>query len=224
MRILTLIALLALPATAPAAAILDNGSFEFPNVGGTYQSFATGANVGVGGAWKSVATGGASGSVAVVSGSSASGGFTLNAQSGAQWLDLTGDGANTTLGVQQTFPTTVDGNYTLSFSIGNVVNAGGSLGTTSSVRVYIDDMLVDTFSNNLGSGSSGITWLSFSVPFTAATGTTTVKFINDDAATDNLNGLDNVSVVRRDTQVGGGGIGFSVLALLAALGWRRRRV
>jgi len=222
MRALALSALLALPLAAPAATILDNGSFEFPNVGGGHQVFVTGANIGVGGAWKSVATGGASGHVAVVSGSAASGGFTLNAQSGAQWLDLTGDGANATLGVQQSFPTTIDGNYTLSFAIGNVVNSGGSLGTTSSVRVYIDDVLVDTYSNNLGSGSTGITWLSFSVPFTAATGTTTVKFINDDPASDNLNGLDNVSVVRRDAQAGGGGAGLFTLALLGALAWRRR--
>lgn len=222
MRILTLIALLAVPAIAPAASILDNGSFELPDVGSSYQTVVTGANIGVGGAWKSVATGGASGNVAVVSGASASGGFSLNAQSGAQWLDLTGDGSNTTLGVQQSFPTTIDGNYTLGFSVGNVVNASGSLGTTSSVRVYIDDVLVDTFVNNLGTGSNGITWLSFSVPFTAASGTTTVKFINADAATDNLNGLDNVKVVRRDAQSGGGGAGGFMLALLAALAWRRR--
>lgn len=207
------------------AAILDNGSFESPNVGGSYQTFATGASIGAGGAWDSVATGGASGNVAVVSGSSSSGGFALNAQSGSQWLDLTGDGSNSTLGVEQSFPTTVNGSYLLSFSVGNVVDNGGALGTASGVRVYVDGVLLDTYSNGLGTGGASIAWQTFNVPFTAATGTTTVRFINDDPAGDNLNGLDNVQVTRADAPAGGGGaVQLVFLGALLLAGIRRRRV
>lgn len=209
------------------ANILSNGGFETPVVGGNFDMYVTGVSVGTGGAWQVVGDDGATGNVALVNGATSYAGFSLFPRSGGQWLDLTGDGSNNAVGVEQSFPTTINGNYRLSFFIGNVVHAGGDLGTSSSVRVYIDGTLVDTFTNGLGTGNSLVNWLEFHVPFTATQGTTTVRFVNDDSATDNLNGLDNVAVIRTDVPAGGGGGAlheFFLGALLVAGLLRRRRM
>lgn len=95
----------AMPATAFAGTpkvmgaginLMKNGGFEKPVVAaGSFAEFTTGQT------FKHWTVVGASGNVAVVSGTFTQAGFSFPAQSGNQWLDLTGT-SNTPTGVSQT--------------------------------------------------------------------------------------------------------------------------
>lgn len=165
-----------------------NGSFEAPVVPvGSFENFSAGSNAITG--WTVVGP-----QVSVVSGSFAEGCCTFPAEDGVQWLDLTGDGANSVEGVQQTVATTPGTEYTLSFWVGNVFNPGGIFGTTSTVKVYlggINGTLIDSATNS-SMNRAVLTWQQFSVSFTATGASTTLDFINGDPVNDNSNGLDNV--------------------------------
>jgi len=61
--------------------------------------------------------------VSIVSTTFTQNGFSFVAQQGNQWLDLTGDGANSTAdGVQTTLATAIGQAYNLSFYVGNIVD------------------------------------------------------------------------------------------------------
>jgi hypothetical protein len=212
-----------LSSQASAASILTNGSFEMPALSaGSYLGVGTGSALGPAGGWT---VQGASGQVSVVDGAFTAGGFTFPAQHDMQWVDLTGDNSNTATGVQQVFPTTIGGTYDLTFQVGNVVDTTGSLGTSSAVRVLVNNVDRGTVTNTDGAGSTEMVWREFKVTFTATAGTTTIRLVNADGATDNLNGLDNVVVKRRGApSAGGGAAGLPLLLLLGLAGLRRRRL
>lgn len=178
--------------SSPALAnLITNGSFETPVVPvGGFNNFNSGST-GITG-WVVVGP-----QVSIVGGSYTSFGLSFPAEDGAQWLDLTGDGSNRVEGVEQTVPTTAGATYDLSFFVGNQVNPGGPYGTTSTVQVLVDGTPVQTVTNSLGAGGATQVWEQFSLSFVAASGSTTIGFLNQDPPTDNTNGLDNVVLTQQ---------------------------
>lgn len=194
-RVLAFAALFGLLVSSPARAVLlTNGDFETPTVPvGDFTNFAAGS-AGITG-WTVVGNAGTD--VSIVSGTFTQNGFSFPAESGVQWVDLTGDGSNSdTEGVEQTVATTPSTDYSLSFWVGNVVNPGGIFGTTSTVDVLINGTQVDAAENTSGSGTTTLNWEQFTVPFSATSSTTTIALLNGDPAGDNSNGLDNVSLTQ----------------------------
>ena len=118
-----------------------------------------------------------------------SAGINFAASNGVQWIDLTGGGANAYEGLAQTVATT-PGSYNLEFDIGNVVAPAANLGTQSTIDLWLNGVLVQSFTNS-SAGGGAINWETFKYSF-AATGATKVEFRNADASGDNFNGLDNV--------------------------------
>ena len=57
----------------------------------------------------------------------------MEPETGKQWLDLTGL-SNSATGVAQTVKAVPDATYKLSFALGNVVDAGGTFGKSSTIR------------------------------------------------------------------------------------------
>lgn len=181
---------------APSFAnLITNGGFETPVVApGGFQVALTGSTFS---GWTVV---GAPGAVSVLSGSFTQSGFTFPAQQGAQWLDLATAPGNTPTGVEQSVVTIPGTVYDLSFWVGNMVNAGGVFGTTSTVEVFVDGLSRGTFTNNLGAGNS-LQWQQFGLSFTAVGAMTSVRFLNRDVPSDNVNGLDNIVLVAPSQQV-----------------------
>jgi hypothetical protein len=177
---------------APASAatnLIKNGGFEKPVVpSGSYQLFGTGSSFVH---WDVV---GASGNVAIVSGTFTQNGFSFPAKAGAQFLDLTGT-SNSATGVAQTVATTPGAQYTLSFAVGNVVDPGGIFGTTSTVDVLIDGTQVMAATNSRGTGSTTMVWKRFTTTLTASSSSTTIALINGDPPNDTANALDVVKLV-----------------------------
>ena len=135
---------------------------------------------------------GAAGSVAVISGQFTFDGFTFDAKSGAQWLDLTGM-SNTATGVARTVPTTAGTTYHLTFWVGNIYDPQSPLGVSSTVKVFVNNVLKLTAVNSMRSASSQ-TWKMFTLSIKASSSQTKIAFINGDPSTDNSNGLDQVSL------------------------------
>jgi hypothetical protein len=217
--IIALSTLVLAPLTATAQ--VTNGSFEQPVVPvGSFINVPVGSPLIPG--WSVV---GAPGHVSPISGAFTSFGITFPAQSGAQWLDLTGDLSNSATGVQQTLATLPGSSYTLSFWVGNVVNPGGIYGTTSRVNVLLNGTQTFSALNTLGAGTNTQVWQQFSVSFTASGAATTVAFINGDPSTDNTNGLDNVSLALAGTAPvpEPGTLGLLAGGLAVVGGWMRRR-
>lgn len=176
----------ALGKAGPAGNLIVNGGFEQPAVQqGRYL------NVPVGQAfdgWEVVGTG----IVSPISGDYAQDGIRFVAHGGKQWLDMTGPGTNQPAGVQQTVRTQPGANYELAFWVGNV--AGSRMGTSSTIEVFVDGRSLGTARNDRSiAGQQG--WGLFRMPLVAAGSSMTIAFINRDPASDNSNGLDDVSLV-----------------------------
>jgi hypothetical protein len=171
-------------------ALILNGSFESPTVtAGGFTDFAVGSSLLTD--W--TVFGPASTNVSIVSGTFAQGGVTFEAEDGAQWLDLTGDGSNSSEGVSQSVATMPNHKYALSYFIGNTTG-GGIFGTTSTVNVLLNG--APTFSHtNSAVNLTGLTWEQFTDDFVATGASTTVAFENGDPPSDNSNGLDNVALI-----------------------------
>jgi hypothetical protein len=176
--------------TASAATnLIKNGGFEKPVVpAGAFRDFATGQSFT---GWKVT---GATGRVSVVSGTFQSGGFTFNAQAGAQWIDLTGDGSKTATGVVQSVATTSGTSYQLTFWVGNINDPGGSFGVSSTVKVFVNGALKLTAVNSLRPTNHKQAWKKFTLTIKATSGSTRISFINGDPGTDDSNGLDAVQL------------------------------
>jgi len=166
-----------------------NGGFELPLVPvGSYTQFNfPGGFTG----WTLVGMTGEN--VLIVSGSYTSGGVSFPAQSGNQWLDLTGGGSNQDdEGVKQRCGTIKGARYQLSYWVGNVTAFGG---TSSTVNVKINGNTAYMDTNSMPSNNQ-LVWQQFTHTFTATTGTTTFTFLNGDPPGDNINGLDSIRITR----------------------------
>lgn len=212
------LAILALMGSPAFANLITNGSFEAPVVPvGGFTNFNSGSTGIMG--WTVVGP-----QASIVSGSYKSFGLSFPAQDGSQWLDLTGDGSNKVEGVKQTVATTAGATYDLSFFVGNQVNPGGIYGTSSTVDVLINGGPAQAFTNSLGTGGKTQVWEQFSLSFVAASSSSTVEFLNEDPATDNTNGLDNVVLAEHPTTTVPEPPTFALLALpLFVLGIVRLR-
>jgi hypothetical protein len=198
------------------ANLLSNGSFESPVVPvGGFANFATGQNID---GWTVVGP-----QTSIVSGSFVQNGISFDAEDGAQWMDLTGDGSNRSEGVQQSVATVPGQTYQLSFWVGNVYNPGGIFGTTSSVDLLVNGKAMGAFTNSCTSCATRQSWDQFTTSFVATGTTTMVTFLNGDGPADNSNGLDNIVLAGRSAAAPEPGtLGLLVVAL-AALLWQRRR-
>jgi hypothetical protein len=185
--------LLLLPGGSTSSAsgpnLIRDGGFELPKVRvGTYDLFSAGQRFS---AWTVVGKG----NVAPISGKYVSEDLTFPAQSGRQWLDLTGL-TNSREGVRQTIHTATGTTYTLRFAVGNQDDPHGIYGVKSTVDVFIDGRPFLGATNHIDNGSKVQVWEFFSRRFTAASDQTTLRFMNGDGLNDNVNGLDTVSVLR----------------------------
>jgi Protein of unknown function (DUF642) len=169
--------------------LIRDGGFELPKVGvGTYDLFSAGQRFS---SWMVVGKG----NVAPISGKYVSEDLTFPAQSGRQWLDLTGV-TNSREGVRQTIHTATGTTYTLRFAVGNQDDPHGVYGVKSTVDVFIDGRPFLVATNHIDNGSKVQVWEFFTRRFTAASDQTTLRFMNGDEPNDNVNGLDTVSVLR----------------------------
>ena len=134
---------------------------------------------------------GARGNVAPISGAYQKNGLAFNARSGAQWLDMTGLSNNAT-GVQQTVRTRPGQRYALTFYVGNV--SGRGFGTTSAIELFVAGKSVGSFRNDTVIAGAQH-WRAMRFSFTATTNATSIAFLNRDVASDQSNGLDDVSLV-----------------------------
>jgi hypothetical protein len=196
--------------------LLSNGSFESPLVPvGAFSNFATGASLD---GWTVVGP-----QSSIVSTTFAQNGISFDAQDGAQWMDLTGDGSNRSEGVQQSVATVPGQTYQLSFWVGNVNNAGGIFGTTSTVDLEINGAATGAFTNSCTSCTARQSWDQFTTVFVASGTTTMLTFLNGDGPTDNSNGLDNIVLTGPPAAAPEPGT-LALLAVgLAAALWQRRR-
>lgn len=171
--------------------LIKNGSFERPVVPyRIYRLFSTGHTFSH---WRVV---GDAGNVAVANGTvTIPPVYSFPAQAGSQFLDLTGV-SNTATGVAQTVATTPNASYTLTFYVGNTYDPNGpNNGVSSTVNVLVDDQQVFQATNSTGKGRTALTWQKFTTTIVATSSQTTIAFINGDPSTDNINGLDAVSLV-----------------------------
>jgi hypothetical protein len=188
-------AVLANPASASTNLIV-NGDFSAPVVGpANYSLIATGQSFE---GWRVV---GATGDVAVTSGTFVQNGFTFDADGSAQDLDLTGI-SNTKTGVSQAVPTTPGTRYRLSFAVGNVYDPGGIFGVSSTQAVYVNGVRILTATNARGRGSTRQVWENFSTSFNATSTVTRIEFLNEDPPTDTANCLDAVSLTQSGSALG----------------------
>jgi hypothetical protein len=167
--------------------LIANGSFETPTVPTSgFTDFPVGGSTLTN--WNVVGPAGLN--VSIVSGTFAQNGVTFEAEDGVQWLDLTGDGSNSTEGVSQTATTIANHQYALSYFIGNTTG-GGIFGTTSTVNVLLNG--TQTFSHtNSNADTTGLNWEQFTDDFVASGTSTLIEFQNGDPSGDNSNGLDNI--------------------------------
>jgi hypothetical protein len=164
---------------ANAANPITNGGFETPVVPvGSFTNFDVGSAALTG--W--TVTGPSAGAnVSIVSGTFSQNGVSF----GNQWLDLTGDGSNTTEGVSQAVSTIPGHEYALTFHIGNTTG-GGIFGTTSTVNLFVNGS--ETPFTNSTVSATDLNWKQFTDTFVATGTSTTLVFQNGDPGNDNSNG------------------------------------
>jgi hypothetical protein len=175
-----------LAALPSRANLLTNGSFEVPLVPvGSYTGFAGASTAIIG--WTVVGS-----DVTVSSGSFSQNGITFQAQSGAQWLDVTGTSSNSTLnGVTQTVATAVGQAYQLDFYVGSATD--GAYFFAATVDLSIDGGARTTYANPTAP-TNAMNWKLFSTNFVAKGVSTTVTFYNGSLSSNYSSGLDNVSL------------------------------
>jgi hypothetical protein len=182
---------------ARAATLLTNGSFELPVAPvGSFTTIPVGSSLLTG--WSVIGPAGTA--VSPVNGTFSQSGVSFPAQDGVQWLDLTGNGSNSTEGVSQSVGTTTGNLYQVSYFVGNTTG-GGIFGTSSTVNVQVNGAQTFSDSNSTVSPTTQ-NWAQFTHTFVATGASTTLAFINGDPAGDNNNGLDNVVLLDLGPVVG----------------------
>jgi len=170
----------------PARGQIVNGSFETPTVpNGGFTGFLNGSTAITG--WTVVGA-----DVAIISGTFMQSGITFQAQSGAQWLDLSGTQSNTpSTGVRQLVSTVTNQVYALNFYVGSTTGGGSFFPAT--VDLSINGGARTSYFNPTGP-SNMLDWKLFTVEFTATSPTTDITFFNGSASNNFSTGLDNVSL------------------------------
>jgi hypothetical protein len=205
------------------AAPIVNGDFETPvSPNGNFLNYTVGTGTLTG--WNVVGPAGEV--VSVVNTNFNQFGVTFHAESGSQWLDLTGFNNNNTEGVSQSIATTIGDVYQLSFWVGNTTG-GGIFGTTSTVNVQLNGSAFHSAVNS-DVNTTGLSWEQYTYLFTATGLSTTLAFLNGDPGGDNSNGLDNIVL----TDLGPTGtnnvpepatLGLLGAGLAGVIGLRRKR-
>ena len=191
---------------------ISNGSFETPTVtAGSFQDFPVGSALLT--SW--TVFGPAGTNVSIVSGSFTQNGVSFPAEDGTQWLDLTGDGSNSTEGVSQAATTVIGDQYQITYFVGNTTG-GIIFGTTSTVKLSLNGVPTFTDTNSNVSPATQ-NWQQFTHTFVATAISTTLAFQNGDPAGDNNNGLDNIVLTDLGPAPGSG----SKLAFFAGGGRRQ---
>jgi hypothetical protein len=183
-------------ASAEAANLIKNGSFEAPAVSlGSYRLICTLPCPGQPAFPGWTVVGAANANVAIVNRYS-QGGLLFLAHDGKQYVDLTGN-SNAPAGVEQVVTTQKGAEYTLSFYVGVVYDTSGVFAPLSKVDVFVDGALLTSAVNVARPGEKTQGWQRFSAKFTAASTRTTIFFLNGDPPDliGGDNGLDNVSLV-----------------------------
>jgi hypothetical protein len=167
-----LVACAALGASSSASAqnLIVNGTFDAPVVPAAGYEVYTPA-VGSLAGWGVQGT-----EVAIVGSSFTEYGVSFVAQSGSQWMDLSGLAApNTTNGIVQSVATTVGEQYQLSFYLGSAFNGSGPyLSPTLDLSINGGTRVSYTNSNIVTNGQ--MNWQLFSTSFTASSALTSVAF------------------------------------------------
>ncbi len=171
---------------AANAATFTNGDFETPIANSSGSLYGNG-DTGITG-WTVIAPGG---NIALFPDTFNSPAYP--AESGHQWIDLTGSGGSNQ-GLQQAFDTQSGHTYSVTFGIGAATRDGS---TTSIVDPYINGLLVAGTYQYTNAGTT-LAWQDFSFTFIAAGVSTTIGFFNGDP-TGSLNGLDNVRISDLDS-------------------------
>lgn len=169
-----------------AHANVTNGSFEQVTVGaGSFANLSGGSTALTG--WTVVGS-----LVTVINTSYVESGITFNAQSGSQWLDLTGPASNlASNGVTQDVPTTIGEFYRLSFWVGSATNNFNIFASTVDLSIGGGPRV--SFTNPTAPRSS-MDWQLFSADFAATSALTNITFFNGSGPNNNLSGLDNVTL------------------------------
>jgi hypothetical protein len=171
--------------------LIQDGDFETPVVPmGGYTGFDSGSALGP---WTVIGPYGDG--VALLSSSLSEDGYTYNAQSGVQSLDLTVP-PNGPAGVQQTVYLEANHAYNLCFWVGNIHDPKTIFGRRSTVIVMVNGQQILEAKNARGTAGSGVVvWKQFKTTFSVPGGATTISFNNGDPVNDNYNGLDSVELV-----------------------------
>lgn len=219
-KILIVVCTFSMVAGVARGNLIGNGSFETetPAVSaGSFQNFATGST-GISG-W--TVTGPTGTAVSPVSTTFVQNGVTFEAQSGIIWLDLTGDGSNSSEGITQSVTTVAGTSYALTFFIGNTT--GGSIfGSTSTAGLKINGTQVGSFENS-NTDATGLNWQQFTYNFMATGTSTSIEFDNLDPSGDNSNGLDNVDLELATSSVPEPATFGLVGLAIAAIAFRKRQ-
>lgn len=139
--------------------------------------------------------------------------------SGNQSLDITGSGNTGNGGVAQTVNLNVGAAHMLSFWVGNMDNTASTYTGNSTVSVWINGSLINSFTN--GNNTSHATnWQQFALNFTPTVAVNTIEFRNATVGFDNYAGLDDVVLGEVPEPATLGLVG---LAMVGAGMLRRRR-
>jgi hypothetical protein len=221
-RCLAPLVLLVVAGQASAVPII-NGDFETPlSPAASFASYVVGGATLTG--WNVVGPAGEV--VSIVNTNFVQNGVAFHAESGNQWMDLTGFNNNNTEGVSQSVATIIGDVYQLSLWVGNTT--GGSIfGTTSTVNVQLNGSAFHSAINS-DVNTTGLSWEQYTYLFTASGLSTTLAFLNGDPGGDNSNGLDNIVL----TDLGPGTtdgipepatLGLLGAGLIGLVGMRRKR-